>query len=138
MVYIAKISLEDLKEHAKELLWFLDEKEIPDFARLEQIMRTSPVSGDEQGPHIWTGMRRSNMGTLTHTIDYILPGKGIPIDIKFNRPLGYTHFTIKFESRLDGYKPIIEGPFQNIVQCRAISGAELGYARTELQRIIGY
>ncbi len=138
MVYIAKISLEHMKEYAKELLGFFDDNHIDDFNRLEGIMRTMPVCDDEQGTHIWTGMRPSNQGTLSHTIDYVLPGKGIPVDIKFNRSLEYTHFTIKFDSKMSGYKPLIKDPFDNIVQCRAVAGARIRYAREELQRIIDY
>ena len=61
-------------------------------------------------------MRDSNLDTQALAIGYIIPGIGMPIEVRINRELGYCRIIIKADFNLPAFIPFGMDNFGNIVQ----------------------
>lgn len=90
------------------------------------------------GDEISIELRPSNHGTQAFTLAYIVPGRGIPLEIRLNPALRYTRLIVKCETPLSGYRPWALNPLSHLVQERSIAGSDLLRLKAELSTLAAY
>jgi len=131
-----KITLSDLEEFAKKFLEILDREQFTSTESLRDkvgIIYTYSVNTPD---FVSVTLRPSNHETLAHTVSYIRPGIGIPIELKINTYLRYSQVILKAEKEIKGYSSFSTDSFGNILQYKILNSSELGKSREELRSLL--
>ena len=132
------ITREEISDVAKRLRIFLDRKKIESVKDLEKKVGESfPVLGSRPGHLITMEIRPSDFGSLAYTISYIIPKKGIPIEVRVNPGMNYSKVILKTESRLNGYDVFARDEFGNVIQIRTFPDCFLSEVKKELESLSG-
>lgn len=115
-----KITREEIKDIAKEVLSFLERNGINDVSDLERRVGTVSGVANKPGDVITVENRPSNENTTACTISYITSGYGIPMEARLNTKLHYTKITIKGKFQSRSYTPFSYDTFGNLVQGREL------------------
>jgi hypothetical protein len=130
-----QITIDDLIVITKDLLLFLDERDITKLTDVEKLVgrefpRTAPY-------FVKVEMRESNFGTQACTLSYISPNAvGIPIETKSNRVMGYTYIFLKADQELPGYESFALDHYHNVIQAKLVNTVEWSSVRKELENIL--
>lgn len=105
-------------------------KTLEDIERLHG--QSLPLIGSD---HIEFSLRPSRHNTHAHTVSYVKPNSGIPLDVKLNPRLSYTEIILKMAERIPLYEPFGVDPFGNILQYREIPGIDVERMKLEIAGI---
>lgn len=129
------ITQEKLKEIAKSVLDLLERESIDSigsvFSRLGESFK---IKGENH--RIQIESRSSKSGTGAHTISYIIPGGGIPIEIRLNPDFNYSKIIVKTESKLNGYTFFNSDCFGNILQDKVMGRYSISGIKKELEKLV--
>ena len=128
------ISRGQLGTYAHSLLDFLEEKNITQIERLEQMMDAEYAVG-ENDEYIHLHQRPSNGGTFTYTISYMVSEVGIPIEVKLNSQLGYSQVIVKGDFTLREYEIFARDAFGNKIQNKRVGSTDLSEIREEIRHL---
>lgn len=130
------ITKDKFNQIASNLLDFLDKESIKDISDLEELIDKEFQINVETKEFIEIALRPSNLGTLAHTISYIWPGAGIPIEARINLDLDYSQIIVKLDKiELPGYNKCATDPFGNTIHYKIIHQASLDAIKSELQNL---
>lgn len=127
------VSLDEVRAGATEICLMCGREGISSISDLERYLGKSFTMGQAR---IDVDKRPSQKGTSALTISYIIPGKGIPVELRINSKLRYSLLIVKSQMELRGYNPDFYDPFGNLAQSKNI---EFGWdsAMEELTRLSG-
>ena len=131
-----KINLPDISQIAKKFLEVLDREEIQ---KVKDLTTRLGLEFGLEGSQDFVrfDLRPSGLGTSAHTISYIRPGVGIPIEFKVNIILYYTQSILKTEEIILGYSPFGSDVFGNVTQNKLMNGSDVYLVRNELKTLSG-
>jgi len=128
------ITDEEIKEIANRILSFLEKEEINSVESLEKRLGSVFDVEGQRKHRIELESRPSNLKTQAYTLSYVIPGKGIPIEIRMNPTLRYSNMIVKSINKLKEYTGVLQDPFGNIIQEKAIK-FDFEDVKTELERL---
>ena len=67
-----------------------------------------------------------------YTIDYVVEGKGIPIELRVNANEGYSKVIVKFAGTVETYSTIIRDDYGNIIQAKNVESTDILHLKKEL------
>ncbi|UZE94062.1 MAG: hypothetical protein IB618_00605 [Candidatus Pacearchaeota archaeon] len=123
------------KKIIRNFLTFLEKENISYVADLEQRLDKKFSIDKNPGEYIAIEMRPSNFDTKAYTISYIIPNKGIPIEIKINKALGYSQIIIKRDRVLPSYSLFHIDIFGNMAQNKELKITKISEIKEELKRL---
>lgn len=86
--------------------------------------------------HIQIHLRPSEPGTQAYTITYMIPDRGIGLEVKINKELGYSKIIFKGNFTLPDYNPFARDVFGNIAQNKKLDYTDISQIRTELEKLM--
>jgi hypothetical protein len=137
-----KVTREYLSKAAGGMLNFLKGNKIESVKDLDNFVEKEFPINKENNEMIMTALRPSELGTRDYTISYIAKGneknynKGIVLELKINKELGYIMIIAKNQSQLKGYDPFATDPFDNIIQNKRIATTDIAHIKSELSDLI--
>lgn len=131
------ITREHLGTIAKSVLEFLDEKihSLPD---LKRVQGQTFLIDENTKECISIDLRPSTFGTTAYAISYILPGMGIPLEVRINEERGYSTIIVKGDFNIPGYEQFGKDSFGNIAQNKRLDLIYLPKIRSDLEELIYY
>ncbi len=129
------ITLNALKENARELITVFEDRAISSLADLERLAGTRiRCLGDVK--FVDVDLSPSQRGTRALTVSYTIPKlEGVPIQLRFNKQLDYTAIIVKARELVRGYDVFARDPYGNIVQYRKLETVDFAETRKELERV---
>lgn len=131
-----EINETDLKKYAGKLLKVLDSEGIKTTRDLEACVKVGK-SLEIDGERIEFSLRPSNFETRTYTMDYIIPNKGIIIQLKINPSMKYLTVITKNRTEIKGYTPFAIDGFGNPIQFRNYESTDMNVFLKELENLSG-
>ena len=130
------ITKEDLARAAGKLLDFLNQN-------AEFIYRNVPAEQNilldkKTQEQIMTETRPSNIGTKAYILSYVMPGRGIVLELKINKELGYSKIIAKGDFNLKDYNQFTSDAFNNIIQSKDMKTTDISYLKSELEKLIKF
>lgn len=142
------IQAADLKRMVKNLLKFFEEvltnekiDRIYEFELLKDVEMKFKII-DSPNDYISLMFRPSSRykeytTSLALTISYIMPGHGVPLEVRVNRSEGYSRIILKTNVKLiPGYKIFAIDNFDNIYQDKVLPSAHASQIKEELQNLL--
>jgi len=129
-----EISKEDIGRYAGNLLRVLDKQGIDNVAAVT-LRNGQKYMVDKKGSQVIVEARPSMSGTVADTLAYVLTEKHIPIEIRFNEPLGFSSIILKCQDRLSGYTSFARDIFENMAQDRVFESCNFELVKEELDRL---
>ncbi len=134
-----QITKADVTRRAGIFLGFLDEMGIESNEDLEARIGQSYLLADEIGGEVMINKNRTKQSipaSLSYCVSYVVKGIGIPIELRINPNLNYSHLILKVQKVFDGYEPFSKDNFDNIVQIKVfMGGGNLYPVRGELKAL---
>jgi len=127
------IEQRDLKDIASGFLKGLNENCLDDLLSLDKLMDTEFKL--ERDKFIQISLRPSNRGTMAHTVSYVMPGTGAPIEFKINRNLEYSQILLKCQHPVGHYQIFAQDPFGNLVQANILQSYDVKSCKKELESL---
>ncbi len=123
-----QITKEQLGGIAKELFDLLEAQPKP--LDLDAMLDQSfPATG---AAHIFVELRLSQKNTSAYTISYIVPGLGIPLEVKVNRTLMWSMLIIKADLAPAGYQTFSSDSFGNPMHYKQLDSIDISEISREL------
>ena len=113
------ITGKEIRQIADRILSFLEKEDIDSVESLEKRLGSVFDVEGQRKHRVELELRPSNFGEEAYTISYVIPGKGIPIEVRMN-PVGYSKIIVKSIIEMEGYKGFVKDPFGNVVQEKTI------------------
>ena len=111
------ITNEDIRKYSTELLDLLEREGISSIEGLQKRLGESfTVQEGVVQLEARPGGKSLLPTDITHTINYIVQGRGIPIEVRINPRGSYSRITLKSENCMPGYNPFSKDARGNIIQ----------------------
>lgn len=125
-------SLSQVGVIARRLLSYAEEQGI---RTSDDVVRATPSFVRRGADALEFSLRPSEGGSRAYTLSYISPGKGIPLEVRMNRTLGYSQVIMKADQVVEGYTPFSSDGRGAIHQARVFDSSEWNVVRDELERL---
>ena len=76
--------------------------------------------------------------SYAHTINYIIDGKGIIVEVRINSEENYSLLTVKMNGMIQGYEKRALDVNGNIIQSRVTQNSEVGVVRGQISALKDY
>ena len=129
------ICKERLEAIIGNFLEIIEKEEINSTADLEKYFGEK-LSIENSDEYIEIQQTPSNFGTQAHAASYNCPGKGIPLDIKINKTIGYSVITLKSEDVIPSFLPFTTDSFGNIAQEKNFRHTDFSKIKDELKEML--
>ena len=130
-----QITRKDLGQIAENFLQVLDREGIHSLESLDRILDQRLDVDKSSGHVLKVQLRPSLSNTKAHTMSYIIPIVGIPIETRMNYDLSYLNMIIKTGSIIPGYSEFSLDGFGNIIQNKVINSSEWEILERELRAL---
>ncbi|MBD3262926.1 hypothetical protein GF374_00925 [Candidatus Woesearchaeota archaeon] len=127
------ITKKELGEITRNVLKYLDEKDVKDLGDLE--IKTDAEINQEG---ITFQLRPSKLGTTAKVLSYLICSKGIPLEVRTNEALNYTKLIVKTSSDIPGYERFVRDSIGNLGQYKTINHINLSKVKSELKKLADY
>ena len=132
-----RITKEELKDMATEVLNFIESQGVKDVKDLEGKTGTALEVAGKEGHVIRVESRPSKNDTMACTLSYRVSGKGTPIEIRLNSKLGYTRTFVKGDLQMNkDYSYFTTDDFGNRAYERQTAECSIGSLKEGLAIIL--
>ena len=131
---------EDVADAASSIRVLLTGLGVQSREALEELMTRASIKTEGDG-QIQIAFRPSEKGSQAHTLSYVVPDRGIPLEVRMNFIWGYTYIILKANEQLPGYAPFEIGTFDdfgNTRQSKELPDVEFSTFMSELESLMGY
>lgn len=127
----------DIRRIVNSMLNLFKEKKIESLNGIEKIVdQTFPVKTENEKINVL--LRHSGYGTKTLTINYEVAGRGIPLEIKINKEIGYSTIVVKGNFHIPKYDEFCRDVFDNIMQIKVLYSLSVSQILQELDDLLKF
>lgn len=130
-----EIYSDELREFSRTLLSLLDREGIISTEDLVKKPLATFFLNTDIRDYVEFFIRPSNLGTTAHTVSYIRMGRGIPIELRVNKELGYSQIIVKAHELVEGYTIFSLDVYGNFAQNKLIPSIDFSLVIWELEKL---
>lgn len=138
-----QIRPQEVMEIADRLLFFIDSRMISYVADLEA--RLDERANVEGYPGEFITIQKTPGGrsspipdSWVYTVDYVVEGKGVPIELRINAIQDYSMLIVKFAGTAETYRQFTRDDYGNIIQTKNIESTDMVNLKNELRALKKY